>query len=392
MGDMDLIRPIGLAGIRCAVVAPPRGVTTHSRFARTVIPWDDEEISRESDVLLGQLLKFGRSQPEPPVLFYEQDAQLLFVSRNRDRLSDVFRFVIADAELVEDLVDKIRFQDLAERLDLPVPPTKRVRPAADPIPETLGLRFPVVVKPPWRRKTWDAFGEAAKVIQVNTPQALAEAWPYWAQQGSDLIIQELIPGPETRIESYHVYVDTRGDIAGEFTGRKIRTYPVSNGHSTALTITDAQDVAGLGRSLTRKLGLRGIAKYDFKRDDNGRLHLLEVNPRFNLWHHLGAKAGINLPALVYADVTGQPRPAIGPVRTGVRWCRFSEDWHSARESGISLRAWLPWALRCEATTLTWDDPMPFIHTLWRAARDQVGARRAGARQADSHVPGDPVPT
>src|SRR5215470_19812901 len=40
--------------------------------------------------------------------------------------------------------------------------------------------------------------------------------------------------------------------------------------------------------------LTGVAKPDFKRAPDGRLLLLEINPRFNLWHHLGAVAGVNL--------------------------------------------------------------------------------------------------
>ncbi|WP_040637959.1 ATP-grasp domain-containing protein [Microvirga lotononidis] len=112
----------------------------------------------------------------------------------------------------------------------------------------------------------------------------------------DLMVQEAIPGPESRIESYHVYVDQTNATAAEFTGRKIRTFPLSCGHSTALETTDCADVRALGRDIVQKIGLRGVAKLDFKREPNGELHLLEINPRFSLWHHLGAIAGVNMPA------------------------------------------------------------------------------------------------
>lgn len=384
MGSMELVRPLGIAGIPCAVVTAPDGLPKYSRFASAVILWSDEEVSEGAETLLDLLVHFGASQPVRPVLFYEHDAQLLFVSRNRERLAQAFRFVVGDAVLIEDLVDKGRFQVLAERLGLPVPPTRRVRPNVGSTPVDFDLRFPVVVKPLWRRRSWDAIGGPAKVVQIDTPQALREAWPRWALEGMDLLVQELIPGPETRIESYHVYVDEQGQTVGEFTGRKIRTFPTTHGHSTALTITDAADVAALGRSLTTTLGLRGVAKFDFKRSPDDRLHLLEVNPRFNLWHHLGAIAGVNLPAQVYADMTGSPRPSPTPLHTGVRWCRFSEDWHAAKASGVSLGTWLPWALSCEASSLVWDDPMPFAHTVWRTLSGRLAARGTpGGTQRDS---------
>ena len=141
----------------------------------------------------------------------------------------------------------------------------------------------------------------------------------------DLLAQEMIPGPETKIESYHCYVDEKGTVVGEYTGRKIRTYPEALGHSTALTITNADDVAKLGRELVAKLNFSGVAKFDFKRAPDGRLHLLEVNPRYNLWHYVGAVAGVNLPALVYGDLLGLPRPAPKRARAGASWCNITRD-------------------------------------------------------------------
>ena len=151
----------------------------------------------------------------------------------------------------------------------------------------------------------------------------------------------------------------------EFTGRKIRTYPLEYGYSTSLVITDATDVAELGRDLVKRLNLRGVAKFDFKRGPGGKLRLLEVNPRFNLWHYLGAVAGVNLPALVYADLVGQLRPRISEARPGVRWCHIQKDLMAARTSGVRLSTWLSWILRCEAKyEFAWDDPLPFVYMLW----------------------------
>jgi predicted ATP-grasp superfamily ATP-dependent carboligase len=336
-------------------VARKTSPALYSRFNAAALCW--HEFAPDDEPLLQRLLRFAASH-HAPVLFYQEDTHLLFVSRHRERLAPAFRFVIPDAALVEDLTDKARFQVLTERLDLPVPPTRRIRPAVEPIPRELGFRFPLIVKPIRRDDAWNSLG-GHKALRIETEQALRDAWPRLARLGS-LLAQEEVAGPESAVESYHVYVDRIGAIAGEFTGRKIRTFPLSCGHSTALTITDAADVAALGRALTAKLNLRGVAKFDFKRAPDGRLHLLEVNPRFNLWHHLGAVAGVNLPALVYADLTGQPRPAITRARAGVRWCSV-QDFAAARAEGMSMTQWLRFARSCEAkSTLSFDDPMPML--------------------------------
>ena len=73
------------------------------------------------DEFVERLLDWSRGRPEKPVLYYNGDWDLLAVSRFREQLSAGFRFVVPDETLVEDLVDKTRFQRLAEEHDLPVP-------------------------------------------------------------------------------------------------------------------------------------------------------------------------------------------------------------------------------------------------------------------------------
>lgn len=378
MGDMDLVRPLGLAGIRCAVVAPPGDPMRYSRFTSEVIEWQDTW--KHAPEVVARLCAWGRRQSETPVLYYQEDRDLLMVSRYRKELGEVFRFVVPDTELVEDLVDKARFTDLAERKSLPVPPTRRLALSSSSRPEDVDLQFPLILKPLTRKMdSWVPLAGSSKALQVANLEELRELWPRLVESGLELLAQELIPGPETRIESYHVYVDDRGEIAGEFTGKKIRTYPVECGYSTALEITRAGDVAELGRELTRRLELRGVAKFDFKRGPNGKLYLLEINPRFTLWHHPGAAAGANIPALVQADLTGQPRPAARVTRPGTRWCYLWYDVRAAKGWGLSMAKWLPWALSCETKlAVAWDDPMPFLQgVLWRKVAERLPRRGSG---------------
>lgn len=366
LGDMDLVRSLGIAGINCAVAVPPGAPPRYSRYTKAVIvwanPWDD------ADTLVRNLIAFGKTQSEASVLFYESDGELLLVSRYRKQLGEVFRFVLPEPRLVEDLVNKERFQLLANRLSLPVPAARRLHSEDGIHAERLDLTYPIIIKPLTRRpEYWRAIAPKGKALRIEDAAELARLWPKLKASGVDVLAQELIEGPETRIESYHVYVDDQGEIVGEFTGRKIRTYPIEYGESTALVTTDAPDVLSLGRELVDRIGLRGVAKFDLKRAADGTLFLLEINPRFNLWHHLGALAGVNLPALVFGDLTGQPRTGEGVARAGLEWCRVWQDIQAAKALRIPLRTWLAWAFRCDAKRLlAWDDPKPFIFGgLWR---------------------------
>jgi predicted ATP-grasp superfamily ATP-dependent carboligase len=381
IGDVDMVRPLGLAGIDCAFFGKPDATARFSRHVRAVIPsiegWQRDP-GRE-DELVRALIRFAAAQPEPPVLYPETDAALLVVSRHRGALGRAIRLSLADAELIEQLADKGLFQALAERLDLPVPPTQHVYARGGEDPPEVGVPFPVIVKPVLRDSDWFALDEhgLGKALRISGPEEWSAHWRAMASVDAEVVVQQLIAGPESAIESYHAYVDDTGAIAGEFTGRKIRTYPPEYGYSTSVEITSRPDVAHTGREILRKLELRGVAKVDFKRDDAGVLHLLEINPRFNLWHHPGALAGVNLPALVHADLTGTPRPPVRREAREVVWCLPLTDLRGAYETGMSPIAWLRWARRCKAVSgLALDDPLPFIRgTLWQATSRRLWARR-----------------
>jgi D-aspartate ligase len=374
LGDTDLIRALGLAGIRCAVASRARSPMAHSKFVAERIEWADNW--GDPQRLESNLMEYAAQHSELPPLFYQHDGDLAFVSRHRDALREGFRFVVADGELVEDLIDKTRFAGLAERLGLPVPRSQVLHPEPGGDAPDLALDYPVILKPLTRRDLiWRPLAGDAKALRVESQRQLRELWPRLACGGFGLVAQELIPGGEERIESYHVYVDERGDVAGEFTGRKVRTWPREFGHTTALETTDEGDVYEIGRHCVERLGLKGVAKLDFKRAPNGELLLLEVNARFNLWHLPGAVAGMNLPALVYADLAGLPRPRAQRPRCCVRWSVPWDDLTAARAGRLSLARWAAWQLRCQTRhVLSLDDPMPFLRGLvWRRVEDRVPA-------------------
>jgi predicted ATP-grasp superfamily ATP-dependent carboligase len=348
MGDTDLVRALALAGVRPAVFAPPGDPARRSRDVAAALPWRDHWL--DHDAVADVLVAYAATCPEPPVLLPQTDPDLLTVSRRRERLARPFRLLLADAELVEASVDKAAFAALAERLGLPVPASQRLDPARE-APEDVRLAFPLVLKPLLRRaEAWSAVERSAKAVHAASADDLARLWPQLAAAGIPLLAQEAVPGDETRIESWHAYVDAGGAHVAGFTGRKIRTLPARYGHSSALETTAARDVEEHGRAVVERLGVRGVVKADFKRAPDGSLWLLEINARFTLWHHLAAVAGLNIPALVHADLLGRPRPAVRAARPGVTWCHPLYDVRAARAQGVSLAAWVRFVRGCDAVT------------------------------------------
>jgi predicted ATP-grasp superfamily ATP-dependent carboligase len=380
LGDLNMLRCFAGAGVGTVVLAAdPDAPVLFSRHAGERRLVADANVDPEA--ALADLLAVGRVHEGRPVLYYGDDATLLLVSRGRRALSACFDFHLPPAELCEALVDKRSFAELARARGLPTPPTVTWAEAGSAAEIARRLAPPWILKPSchlgWRTSApcLDLGVGPVKALRAETEDELVRAVARMEAFSADFVVQERIPGGEGCVQSFHAYVDARGRVLGSFEGRKIRTYPRSAGTSTYLEIVDAPELARAGRDVIERLGLTGPVKLDFKRDPRtGRHHLLEVNPRFSLWNHLGAAAGVNLPLLAYADLTGAPPGPSRPARTGIRWLSLGDDvrtfvrgYRPAGELGVT--AWLA-SLRGPKVydVFAWDDVSPFVMNAARALR------------------------
>ncbi|MBL8327331.1 MAG: hypothetical protein JNJ71_00675 [Rubrivivax sp.] len=366
-GEISMVRPLGRQGISVALItSEPDSLTARSKYVKSVIEvpgWVDDPAG-----CIEALVAWGRRQPRKPVLFYQGDHDLVAISRARERLAPHFSFVLPAAEMVEVLTDKLKFEDVARERGLPVPRTLRLRQGDDFFDKLKDWdAFPAVLKPSMRTNWYQTIGCNQKALRVENREALDRQLRLLAGHVSDMLVQAAVEGGEEQIVSYHAYVRADGSVAGEFTGRKIRTAPRLYGISSHVVITDDARVMEAGRAVVRQLGFTGVLKADFKidiRDD--QLFLLEINPRFNLWHHPGTVAGVPLPQMVYDDCIGRARTAAGPVhiqQAGVRWVDPVLDWMASREyraaGELTRGTWLRELFTADVNEgFSWSDPQP----------------------------------
>ena len=382
IGDLSMVRALGRCGIPVAVATPaPGSDVTRSRYCRAVVEIPD--VVDDPAGAVRAIVAWARQQAHAPVLFYQGDHDLLALSRHRAELAPHARCLLPPADLVENCVDKLRFAALAVRLSLPVPRSRLLHRGSAAREIGAWNCFPCVLKPAVRTR-WSesplvrrAGTSGQKVLHVRDRAELEALVPLIDGQQTDFLLQSYIAGGEDRIVSYHAYVRPGGETVAEFTGRKLRTAPRRYGLSTYVEITDEPAVKAQGRTAVERLRLSGVVKMDFKQDGDGRLHLLEVNPRFNLWHHPGSLAGVCLPELVYRDCLepGSARPARA-VRPGVRWLKARDDWRAlACDPGPqdpSLARWLWQAVTATVNEdLLWRDLRPAFDDLLGTARRRL---------------------
>jgi predicted ATP-grasp superfamily ATP-dependent carboligase len=357
-----------MASRYCAgtIELPPFGADAASRAAAV-----------EALAAAGAALRARHGAPAP--LFYGDDEQLSLVQDHRAGLAPHFALLLNEPSLGDALLDKKAFQALAERAGLPVPRRIDVR-------RLQAERSPVLAKP--KVKTaWDSssvhlqlFAGAGKArIYANGAEAAAD--PLVRSLAGQLAFQEYIPGGDDAIWSFHGFAAPDGEILAWFVGRKIRTYPELTGDSAYLRLDHDDAVAALGFELARRLGLAGVFKMDFKRDAaSGKLYLLEINARYNLWHYLGARNGVNLAKVAYEFLTAGRRPPPAAAQARCRWLSLRNDWRAYKE--LSARGRLNfarWLLSLAYVpkvyeTFSWTDPMPFLR-YWNTRLRSAAARR-----------------
>lgn len=367
IGDLSLVRVVGRNHIPVAVVSSTDDTDiTQSKYCKEVVEtpsWVDDP-----DGAIDALIEWGSQQSSKPVLFYQGDHDMVAISRARERLAPLFRFVLPPAELLEDLSDKLRFARLCESGDLPVPKTLLLEAGCD-VRETLKdwNDFPSVFKPAMRNNWYQMIGKFQKALRLESREELEALIPKIDTRDAAFVLQAAVEGGEENIVSYHAYIRPSGETVAEFTGRKIRTYPRLYGISSYVEITQENEVRDLGRSVVKQLGFSGVLKIDFKYDQRtGELFMLEINSRFNLWHHPGAIAGVDIPAAVYQDcIMPGSAPIASKVKRKARWMDSELDALARKEyntdGNLSRLRWIGQVASAEINeAMHLSDPVPGI--------------------------------
>jgi D-aspartate ligase len=276
--------------------------------------------------LLHFLMGIGGSLPKKAMLYAGGDDYVQFISKYREPLSKYYFFLLPDHSLIEAVLDKRLTYELANKHGVPCPKTFVIDHVDQLEPIIHELTFPCLLKPvfsiDFRKRT------NKKAIVMEHADQLREEYPFYLQFG-ELMIQELIPGDESRIYQVGTFFDEQMNLIGLFMGQKIHQFPPSFGSGALVLSIRNDEVIDAGVSFLKSLHFKGLANAEFKRDPrDGKLKFLEINARTWLWHSLSEPCGIDLSYLYYLSLTGQKPTQRTRQIEGIKWVYLVRDFLS----------------------------------------------------------------
>ncbi len=338
-----------------------------------------------------RMLHWLRSGPHGAVVLACSDEGLELIARHRAELLELGYIPMeADDEVLLAMLDKERTYALADEHGIPAPRARPLRDQADVDAVIRELSYPCVLKPIHSHIFARRTKSGSKVLTAESPEELQTVFERMSAIGVEMLVTEVITGPDDECVSYYGYLDERGEPLIHFTKRKIRQNPPHFGIGTYHATTHDPEVADIGLRLLQAVGLRGLGNVEFKRDgQDGQLKLIECNARFTMSNELIRVAGIDLALFSYNRLLGRPTPPVDSYREDVRLWYPLEDTHAfleyTRNGELSLGRWVGSLLyRQHLPVARIDDPLPALLRASRMIGNATRARAIAARASQSH--------
>lgn len=375
---ISVARSLGRAGIRVYLLGEPESAERYSRYVTYIpLPGGRPAEQRWADFLLS-----ARSDPlRGAVLLACSDAGIEVILRDRGRLAEKFRLDVSDPQAQECALNKLCTYQAAEEAGVPAPRFWWVKDFEEIQMRRDEFVYPLLLKPLYSHKFSAVYGK--KFILVRDLGELLDAFADVRRHELEVVLLELIPGPDDRLCSYFTYTDETCTGLFDFTKRVIRRYPENQGLA-CYHITDwIPEVAELGSRLLTQMGLLGLGNVEFKRDErDGKLKVIEVNARFTAANPVIAASGYDLGLFVYNRIVGRPQAPLKhkAYRGGVRLWYPENDAKAFLElrgkGRLTLRRWVASLLHPQVLPyFCWYDPAPSAVSTARLAR-RVATRLA----------------
>jgi predicted ATP-grasp superfamily ATP-dependent carboligase len=370
---LGIARNLGSLGIPVyCVTSNPREPTLYSKFCTgsACIP----HVERDPAILLAFLSRFRQRLSDPGVLFPTTDTALLTVSAILQELHAYVTY-ISNRDIVETMVIKTQFYQSLHAHDVPHPRTLNFDETTSK--ESLHeLSFPVYLRPAQSLPFFQEFG-----LKGFVAQNLTEMHKYLGitqEQGLQMMIQEIIPGPTWNGFALNGYMDKYGRVLALIGYQKIRQPSLFSNSIIIRTIplTRLSSIQDMLITYLQRIGYHGLFGAEFKLDPrDGHYKLLEINARSLGGNNFAAQCGINNILIAYHDALGENVEPVTRYTTDVYKIKYILDLplllRRLLRGNLATHDLRPYIQKHVGHIHLHNDALPFLHAL----RDSLNPRK-----------------
>jgi predicted ATP-grasp superfamily ATP-dependent carboligase len=294
------------------------------------------------------------------------DSCVVFISQNREILSRRYIPAVQEWSIIKKIIDKGSLYRQAQQIGVPTP--RILFPESNPssIPRQGDISYPCILKPHQTTRFYSIFKK--KVLIIKNYDDLVRLLPEVRHNNIDVMVSEIIPGPDHNLFHYRSFLDREGNVLAEMCTQKLRQHPPVFGQASASrTIPMIQEIRSYALKLLRSFSYHGVSSTEFKFDvrDN-KYKLMEINNRPVLPERHFLAAGINFPYITYLDFVENVKIPKPDYKTEIYWIHnffeIREFWRGLRSRNLNFRDFLePYRKREKVFAVPlFDDPLPFL--------------------------------
>jgi D-aspartate ligase len=264
--------------------------------------------NENDNVLLDFLIKYGKEQSEKIVIFPTHDHHARLLAKYYYDLINYY-YIPINPETIPIVIDKKNQYLMCEKIGIPYPKTIFINTQREFEELTIQIKklvYPLVIKPLSRAEN-PIGGFAFRVIEIKNYSEFEKILPSLKDYvNHGFLISEIVPGEPDNIWAYTGYLNDRSKVIAGWTGRKLTQRPYYFGVFSTARCEFNPIIEEQGIKLLKAFNFIGIGEPEFKYDyrDN-KYKLMEINPRYMMWHIAGMQGGVNLPLIQYYHMTGQ---------------------------------------------------------------------------------------
>ena len=254
-----------------------------------------------------------------PVFIAADDIFVAALGRHAADLADFYTFPPDAPRLQASLTTKEQQYGLAKQYGLPCPRSEYIVDAASLEDFARTARFPCILKPRQQRE-WSSLPEGNplrghKLVFSENPAELRKHYSHAEAFRPEAVVQEMILGPDSAKYCYLSAYGRDGSRLGYCVVQEFRAWPVMFGSASIVEPVPDEEIAEVCDRFLRAVGYVGICEIEVKRDTrDGRVYLVEVNPRFSGTGDCAIYTGVEVGWLHYLDLIGVPVPPVEPNR------------------------------------------------------------------------------